>query len=58
MAALTMALITAYEKTGFVYTFYEYLSIVSLVMTSILVLLVLVRTIIAVIRKEICVDEK
>ena len=58
MAALTMALITAYEKTGFVYTFYEYLSVISLIMTSILVLLVLIRTIMAIAKKEICVDEK
>lgn len=58
MAALTMALITVYEKTEYVYTFYKYLSIVSLIMTSILVLIVLIRTIIAVARKEICVDEK
>ncbi len=58
MAALTMALITAYEKTNYVYGAYKCLSVISIIMTSILVLLVLIRTIYAVMKKEICIDEK
>ena len=58
MAALTMAIITAYEKTEFAYPLYKCLGIISLIMTSILVLVVLIRTIIAIGKKEICIDEK
>lgn len=57
MAALTMAIITVYEKTGFEYTMYKLLGIAALIMTSVLVLIVLIRTIIAVKNKEICIPE-
>lgn len=57
MAALTMAIITVYEKTNFQYFTFKFLGIVSLIMTSILVLIVLIRTIIAIKRGEICQPE-
>ena len=57
MAALTMAIITVYEKTSFDYLTFKLLGYVSLIMTSILILIVLIRTIIAVKNGEICVKE-
>lgn len=57
MAALTMAIITVYEKTKFEYLTFKLLGYVSLIMTSILVLIVLIRTIIAIKKGEICIPE-
>lgn len=57
MAALTMAIITVYEKTSFEYLTFKLLGYVSLIMTSILILIVSIRTIIAVKNGEICVKE-
>lgn len=57
MAALTMAIITVYEKTKFEYLTFKLLGYVSLIMTSILVLIVLIRTVIAIKKGEICIPE-
>ncbi|MDE7314214.1 MAG: SLAC1 anion channel family protein [Mucispirillum sp.] len=57
MAALTMAIITVYEKTSFEYLTLKLLGYASLIMTSVVIFIVLICTITAIKNGEICINE-